>query len=184
MILSIVAAGLLVVAAVYLAPSQGARAVQVVTDEQIASVKSRCTEIKASLNRLEASDKLLRHNIGSMFLVVTDRLMTPLNQRIVSSQLDGSKLLEVTARYTEAYKGREGGDFYRAYVEYENSLIAAIAVDCHKQPTIFIDALDTARQNRLKLHTATERLVELARDYKVAFDAFKKQQAKQESKVK
>ena len=149
---------------------------------QSALVKSRCADIKASLNRLEANDKLLRHNIGSTFLTVTNKLMTPLNQRIATSQLDGSKMLGVTARYTKAYKGRPEGDFYTAYLDYENSLLAAIAVDCTKQPTVFIDALDKARQNRLKLREATERLMELSRDYKDAFDTFKKQQQQGEER--
>ena len=152
-------------------------AVEVVTDDQIAAVKSRCTEVQATLNRLEASDKLLRHNIGSTFLILSDKLMVPLNQRIASNQLDGSGLLAITASYTKAYRGDPENDFYTAYTKYEDSLLATMRIDCVKQPTTFLDALDEARQNRLKLRQATEQLMKLAEEYKEAFDVFRETQA-------
>lgn len=159
-------------------------AVPVVTDRQIAAVKSRCTEIQAYLNRLEQSDKLLRHNIGNTFLTVSDKLMTPLNQRIASNQLDGSKLVSITATYTKAYNGSPENDFYNAYLDYENSLVTTMRIDCTKQPTTFLDALDEAHQKRLLLRKTTERLMTLARDYKKAFDAFREEQISQESEKK
>lgn len=156
-------------------------ALPVITDKQIAAVKSRCTDIQASLNRLEASDKLLRHNIGNTFLTVSDKLMVPLNQRLATNQLDGSKLVGITAEYTRAYKGDPEGDFYNAYLDYENSLVAVMRIDCLKQPTTFLDALDDAHQKRLQLREATERLMSLAREYKKAFDAFRKDQKLQKA---
>ncbi len=156
-----------------------AGAVEVITDDQIAAVKSRCTEVQATLNRLEANDKLLRHNLGSIFLILSDKLMAPLNQRIASNQLDGSGLLAITASYTKAYKGDPASDFHTAYGKYEDSLLAAMRIDCVKQPTTFIDALDEARENRLKLHEATDRLMKLAEEYKKSFDAFRASQTEQ-----
>lgn len=162
--------------------STRANALLVVTDSQIAAVKSRCTEIQASLNRLEASDKLLRHNIGNTLLTISDKLMTPLNQRVASNQLDGSSLVSITATYTKVYKGDPEGDFYNSYVDYENSVVAAMRIDCIKQPTTFLDALDEAHEKRLKLRDATKRLMGLARDYLEAFDKFHKEQKPQEAK--
>jgi len=158
-----------------------ANALPVVTDSQIAAVKSRCTEIQASLNRLEASDKLLRHNIGNTFLTISDKLMTPLNQRVATNQLDGSKLVSITAAYTKVYKGDPKEDFYNSYVDYENSLVAAMRIDCIKQPTTFLDALDMAHEKRLKLRETTKQLMTLARDYLEAFDKFRKVQKSQET---
>lgn len=172
---------LAVVVSVVTFSSSRTNALPVITDRQIAAVKSRCTDIQASLNRLEASDKLLRHNIGNTFLTVSDKLMTPLNQRVASNQLDGSKLVGITAEYTKAYKGDPDGDFYNSYLDYENSLVAVMRIDCIKQPTTFLDALDEAHQKRLKLREATERLMSLARDYKKAFDTFRKDQKLQKA---
>lgn len=175
----IVSLGLVVAAGAMLLGPGKTGAVEVITDDQIAAVKSRCTEVQATLNRLEANDKLLRHNLGSIFLILSDKLMVPLNQRIASNQLDGSGLLAITANYTKAYGGDSTSDFKTAYGKYEDSLLAAMRIDCVKQPTTFIDALDEARENRLKLHEATDRLMKLAEEYKKSFDAFRASQTEQ-----
>ena len=69
---------------------------------QVSNVKSRCTEIQASLNQLEENDTLLRYTVGSKLLIISDKLMSPLNQRIASNQLDGSALLEFSSAYNKS----------------------------------------------------------------------------------
>ena len=141
----------------------------VITDDQIKVIRSRCTELKATLQQLHDSDKLLRINRGDLYQVLSDELMSPLNQRIASNQLDGANLVRITANYTTAYQ-----QFYTAYQSYENSLTALLAINCVNQPTTFYSQLLDAHEKRINLHETSVKLVTLAKDYKTNFTAFKK----------
>ncbi len=141
----------------------------VITDSQIAMIKTHCTDLQASLNRLHQSDTLLRFNRGELYRTISDKLMVPLNQRIASNQLDGSTLVQITANYNTSYQ-----TFFDSYKVYEVSLSAALSTDCVRQPTTFYDQVADARAKRIALHTASVRLVELAGQYKKSFGDFRK----------
>jgi hypothetical protein len=140
----------------------------IINDAQIASIRSQCTELLAILNRIRQADTLLRYDRGQIYRAIADKLMVPLNQRIASNQLDGSQLVATTAKYNDEYQ-----TFFNAYRIYDESLVAALAIDCSKQPTIFYDKLAIARQDRSKLHDSSGKLIELAKQYKTQFVTFK-----------
>lgn len=146
-------------------PVQG---VDVITDQQIQAIRTNCTEIQATLNRLQQSDLLLRTNRGELYRTVADKLMVPLNQRIAANQLDGGELVAITAAFNAKY-----GDFYDAYKEYDVTLVAASQIDCTKRPTQFYDAIAAARTKRQELHKTNEELVQLIADYWTEFKAFR-----------
>lgn len=140
----------------------------VITDDQIQVIKSRCTDIQATLNQLHQNDALLRVNRGAVYQAISDKLMVPLNQRIASNQLDGGDLVKITAEYNGAYQ-----QFYNAFKDYDTSLTSAMGIDCTKQPTTFYSQLNDARSKRLALQAANQRLVELATNYRTTFDQIK-----------
>lgn len=150
-------------------------AVDPISQKQIDSIKTQCTEIQSSLNQLQSSDALLRHNRGTAYRTISEKLMVPLNQRVASSQLDGGKLVQLTANYNEAYTK----DFYESYKNYDTALVATMRIDCVSQPRAFYDSLADTHEKRKKLYKASSELIQIAKDYKKEFDIFKKQHLKE-----
>jgi hypothetical protein len=154
-------------------PSSAARAVQddVITDAQITAIRTHCTDIQGALNRLQQADTLLRHNRGQLYRTIADKLMSPLNQRIASSQLDGAELVTTTAQYNKEYQV-----FFDAYKNYDIELSQLLTIDCRKQPTSFYDKLDDVREKRIQLHNSSVKIIDLAAQYKKQFDVFRTKQ--------
>ena len=140
----------------------------IINDAQITSIRSHCTELQATLNRIRRADTLLRTDRGRIYRTIADKLMVPLNQRIASNQLDGSELVATTAKYDAEYQL-----FFDAYRIYDVSLAATLSIDCAKQPTTFYDKLSIARDERSKLHDSSGKLIALAKQYRTQFDTFK-----------
>ncbi len=164
----------IVAALIALATVQTARAQQsddIITDAEITAIKTHCSDIQVTLNRLKQADKLLRLDRGVVYKALADKLMVPFNQRIASNQLDGSELVATTATYNSQYQ-----KFFAAYTEYDTMLSLAISTDCVKQPTTFYDRVADAREKRLALHQASKELVASAGQYKIQYESFKRTQ--------
>ena len=140
----------------------------VLTDEQRSVIVANCTNIQATLNRIHQNDALARYNRGHLYRAIIDRLMSPLNQRIASNQLDGSELVQTRARYNTQYQG-----LFTTYREYELALRDAMDIDCTKQPVDFYDAVTNARKKRLLVRDASVKLLDLAEQYKNHFNNFR-----------
>ena len=133
----------------------------VITDQQISAIRTRCGEIQATLNRIHESDKVLRVNKGYRYkAVILDKLMTPLNQRIATNQVDGGKLVAIAAEYSRAF-----GTFDAAYSSYERELSAALEIDFTKQPTAFYEQLALAYDGRKEVSQADANLIELSKEF-------------------
>lgn len=134
----------------------------VITDQQIAVIRSQCGDIQATLNRIHESDKVLRVNKGYAYkAIMLDKLMTPLNQRIAANQIDGGKLGKITAQFSQTFER-----FDKAYSAYERNLSAAIKIDCTRQPSAFYDQVLLAYQSRKDLYKNDTELISLAKEYK------------------
>ncbi|HWT40435.1 MAG TPA: hypothetical protein VN081_04180 [Dongiaceae bacterium] len=142
-------------------------AADVITDKQITAIRNQCNELQANLTQLHQSDTLLRINRGQLYRTIADKLMTPLNQRIASNNLDNSTLVPLTAEFNDTYT-----DFYNDYKDYDQSLSAVIQIDCKKQPTQFYSALQQAREKRIKVGKSSQELTDLAVEYKKAVATF------------
>lgn len=145
-----------------------------VTDEQIAAIKTHCLALQASLNQLHQTDTLLRLNRGKLYQTMVDKLMSPLNQRIASNQLDGSRLVKTTASFNQTYQ-----DFKKKYSTYEVALGEVLKTDCTRQPSIFYSRLADARKKRQDLGKVNQQLVAGAEEYQTEFAAFRKKIAKE-----
>lgn len=139
-----------------------------ITPEVINRVKARCIENQAALNRLHKTDAFIRIDRGTLYQTIGDKLMVPLNRRLASNQLDPGKLLTITSDYKAEYDV-----FYRAYIDYDNSLSRVLDIDCTREPVTFYNALVEAREKRTKLSESIGRLKALIRDYGVNFTDFK-----------
>lgn len=141
----------------------------IITDQQIQTIKNSCLDLQATLNQLHQSDTVLRYNRGQLYRTISEKLMVPLNQRIASNQLDGGTLVKITADFSGEYQL-----FYDSYKNYEISLSSAMKIDCRRQPTTFYDQVADARKKRQALHQSSEKLTQLAVDYQTEFNTFTK----------
>lgn len=143
------------------------------SDAQLVSIRTNCSQIKTQLDRVHSTDALLRVNRGQLYEHMGTRLMTPLNTRIAANRLDGSSLIAVTSQYESHLE-----EFRTSYRDYERKLSETLRVDCQKQPANFYDLLSEARTLRTKVFDATERLREDVASYAKGFDAFANTQKK------
>lgn len=147
-----------------------------ITQDKIARIREHCIENQASLNRLHQTDAFLRIDRGNLYRTISDKLMVPLNQRLVANRLDGGDLITIAADFETEYD-----QFYSAYIAYDNALTELLAVDCSKQPVTFYNALLEARTKRAELSGSNQKLKVLIRQYGDAFAAFKAAQLKEQA---
>ncbi len=139
------------------------------TDDQLTRIRGNCETIGSSLRQLHANDALTRVNRGRVYERVSNKLMTPLNSRIVVNRLDASSLVRVTSEYEKHLS-----DFRTNYQLYEESMTELLKIDCRTQPARFYDALLKARLNRGKVYESTQQLTRDAEDYHGALEEFRK----------
>lgn len=147
------------------------------TDEHIARIKASCVQAKVNMHQLHASDGLLRVNRGQLYQSISTKLMAPFNSRVALSQLDSSKLVAITSRYGDQFKG-----FDVSYRAYEEALSNVLEIDCVKQPVAFYDGVADARKKRQQVYAHSEELRKLTREYKEAFEAFTRDFKAEEAK--
>lgn len=137
------------------------------TDEQISLIRKNCQNVKTTLDRLHASDALLRVNRGQAYETLSTRLMEPFNSRLGSNRLDNKAMVTVSNSY------RTTLDKFRSdYRLYEEKLSATIKIDCQASPEAFHNSLEQAREGRKKVHESVVRLHRLVDDYRFSIDDF------------
>lgn len=137
------------------------------TEDQRARVVSNCTTIKNTLNQLRASDALLRVNRGQAYETLSSRLMDTFNSRLNGNSLDAKGMLSVTATFDANLAA-----FRTAYQSYERQLVAAIRIDCAKDPDGFHAAIADARTKRAVVHEQVLKLHQSIDDYKTVVNDF------------
>lgn len=137
------------------------------TDALLAHIRDVCSTAQSNLNRLHASDALLRVNQGQALLAISSRLMTPLNSRIAINQLDGGNMTSITSSYVTKFDA-----FSNDYRQYEEAMSKAMQIDCTKQPAAFYTAVVDARAKRAIVHDRMAELRKLLTDYRSEFDTF------------
>lgn len=140
------------------------------SEAHIERIRSNCTDVKATLSQLHASDGLLRVNRGQIYDSISTKLMATFNSRASLNRLDATQLVTVASLYE-----RELAAFRTDYKAYEQQMSDILKIDCTKQPVAFYDAIAQARDKRIKVHQHVVALTKQINDYKAAFDAFEKQ---------
>lgn len=138
------------------------------SDSQLAHVRSRCVEIKNTLNQLHASDALLRVNRGQLYESLGSRLMNPFANRVASNGLDNYNFVSTVDSYKDALS-----DFRKNYITYDKALSAAINTDCSNDTAKFLDNIEIARQNRVIIKSDISRLNDLIGNFSNSFSSLK-----------
>ena len=169
----LVLAGLLLGVFLSLAPL--ARAQETTTppvepsEQKLQSIRTRCFQIKTSLNQLHTTDALLRVNRGQAYASISSGLMAKLNSRIALNRLDGAELVRITTQYETHYE-----NFRLAYQNYSDSFEELRKIDCREKPREFYEKLVEVRETRLLVNETTKRLAGDISAYGTAFGEFKK----------
>lgn len=140
------------------------------SEAHIERIRTNCTETKATLSQLHASDGLLRVNRGQIYESISTKLMATFNSRVSLNRLDATQLVTVASVYE-----RELTAFRVDYKAYEQQMSDILKIDCTKQPVAFYDAIAEARTKRMKVRQHVVALTKQIGEYRTAFDAFEKQ---------
>lgn len=136
-------------------------------DDQLARIRVNCSSAKASLNRIHASDALMRVNQGQIYELLSTQLMARFNSRVSLNRLDSTELVGVTADYA-----KELNTFRQAYQVYEQQLSAALEIDCTTRPQDFYYAVADARAKRATISGEVHKLNGYLSQYRENVDSF------------
>ncbi len=145
--------------------SANAQSSNEITDAEISLIRTNCVSIQDTLNRVHASDALLRVNTGQVYESISTKLMEGFNSRVVGNNLNGAKLVSVSSDYKDALN-----KFRLDYIDYEEKMSLAMSTNCSKQPVAFYDAIAVARTKRKQVNADVKQLNGLINDYKKAVD--------------
>lgn len=137
------------------------------SDEHRDRIRLNCTSAQARLDRLHASDALLRVDRGQVYESISTKLMATFNSRVSLNRLDAGDLISVAATYE-----RQLGSFRQAYQQYEQTLSRALKVDCREQPEEFYALVEESRAKRQDVSSAARQLHTLINQYGDAFENF------------
>ncbi len=139
------------------------------SDEQIAAIRQNCVRAQTTLSQLQKSDAALRVNRGTLYALISSKLMAPLNSRIALNGLGGLSLASTTVEYDKRFDS-----FRSSYSQYDDSMTHTLAIKCADHPEDFYASLTETREKRQKLHDDTATLTSLLQSYKTDFEAFAK----------
>lgn len=146
-----------------------AQSTDTISDAQINLIKTNCVSVKDTLNRIHASDALLRVNMGQIYESISTKLMDGFNGRVVGNNLNGIDLVSISSKYEQAL------DKFRSdYIGYEEKMSTAMSIDCNKQPVSFYDSIASARTHRKQVSDDVQELNQLIKNYKKAVDEIEK----------
>lgn len=139
----------------------------ILTEAQTQAIGDSCTISKIALGQVHSNDAVMRINLGQEYVNISSRLMAPLNSRISLAGRDGVELTKLTAEYNQVLQ-----QFRSAYSVYDDSVQAALNIDCRSRQAEYYAAVIKSREERLKVRAAVEKLNDIARRYRTEVDAF------------
>ncbi|MFZ2125698.1 MAG: hypothetical protein WA087_02645 [Candidatus Saccharimonadales bacterium] len=132
-------------------------------------IRSNCVSAKTKLKQLQASDALLRVNMGQTYETILTKLMEKLNGRLSSNDYGNGDFVSISINY------RSTLDSFRSdYIAYEKQLSSAIDIDCSSQPVSFYDAVVLAQTKRGQVHGDITKLNQFAAKYESTLGQFEK----------
>jgi len=136
---------------------------------QISQIRNECSSLKNTLNQLHVSDALLRVNMGQRYELMSTKLMDRFNNRAASNNFKTEALSESANNYKSML------DIFRLdYKAYEEKMVLAIKIDCQSEPSVFYDALMSARSGRAQVYSDVVKLNQQIDDYRAAVSQFEK----------
>lgn len=154
--------------------NQPVQAVEVtLSDAHAEKIRTNCVDVRANLNRLHASDGLMRVNRGQLYEAISTKLMAPLNSRLVLNRVEPGKLLTLAGSFDQQLK-----EFRSTYQQYEVAMSRLLVIDCAKDPSSFYTSLLDARNKRQQTHEANETIQNTITEFGREFDTFTTQYKK------
>ena len=126
-----------------------------------------CFHFKLKLSKVHERDGVMRVSLGQAYDSLSSKLITKLNTKIASQNLDGGKLLAHAAAFQ-----KEHAAFIDSYKTYEFAMNHLLKSDCRTQSQQFYLELKTVQSMRQEVHQRVGKLQRIANDYYVAFEAF------------
>lgn len=157
--LAIVIAALLVITGAPVRAEDGSSLL--LTDDQIAAIRTNCLGVQSTLHRLHSNDGLARYNLAQQYNIISTKLMAPMNSRVALSKLDGVALLQTTVDFDTQYS-----QFDTTYQQYETTLQRALKMNCKEQPVAFFDTVSLARGHRAEVRATLDKINELLGKYR------------------
>ena len=114
-----------------------------ISEKQEKVIVTNCDSIKTQLKNVQKDDARTRVHLGGRYEAILTRFMTPLNIRLLENNISNTDLVENQNSFSET---REL--FTSDYVNYQQVLEKLVSLDCKKEPTIFYENLEKARQKR------------------------------------
>ena len=127
-----------------------------ITEEKISNVETNCHSIKETLKRVQNSDRNSRVSIGRYYQTALTDFITPLNVRLVKSNLFNAELADIQTNYASA---RE--TFNRDYISYSQSLEELLSKNCVSDPEGFYLKLEETREKRVKVAESSAKVQEI-----------------------
>jgi len=137
----------------------------ILTDADIANIRTNCVAVQAALNRIRESDTLARVNLAQQYETISTKLMAPLNSRVALNRLDGVALTKTTVDFDNKLD-----EFRTLYQQYKETLLRALDMKCTDQPVAFYDTLNLARTHRAAVREAVVQMTDLIKQYSSQVD--------------
>lgn len=107
------------------------------------AISKNCDTIKDILKTVQRSDSKTRVYLGSYYETILSKYITPLNMRLVESNLSNADLVENQNKFATAKT-----TFANDFTKYQQLLEELIGVDCKNNPNDFYDKLKLVREKR------------------------------------
>ncbi|MEO5499252.1 MAG: hypothetical protein ABIR46_02015 [Candidatus Saccharimonadales bacterium] len=142
---------------------------QPLTDENIASIKSGCTDALQGLLRVQKTEAATRVNRGREYESIL-KLAAAFNSRVVLNKLDAPLLISTTTKLQTEFN-----EFQTHYIDYADKVDATLEINCKQAPVTFYDSLTSARESRAVVAKDVGDMETLLNDYQRGLDELKTQ---------
>ncbi len=131
------------------------------TDAQIAQIKSNCVSVQSTLTRIHSNDALSRVHLGQEYETISNKFMAPMNSRVALTRLDSVPLARTTSDFNTMLD-----DFRSAYQDYDQTMLKAIQMKCTDQPVAYYDTITLAQSHRAIVRSKVIALANLIKQYR------------------
>lgn len=147
-----------------------AQSATVMTDQHVARIKSNCQLALTTLGQIHTNDAPSYINRNQTYYSISDKLMSPLNARLILNHYDVTTLVQDESVYNNDLQ-----KFRDAYKNYDDLMSSVLRVDCTKEPVSFYDQVTAARDARQAVHDDASTLTADINKYKADVHTFELQ---------
>ncbi|HEX4662248.1 MAG TPA: hypothetical protein VH144_01405 [Candidatus Saccharimonadales bacterium] len=132
------------------------------SQDQLDTIRTNCTEAEGQLQRVQRADAVSRTNRGRAY-DATLQLMAAFNSRVAINKVSAPKLAENTTALQAKFE-----QFYNDFTRYDSSMTSTTRVKCQDQPAVFYATLTQTRGLRVQLANDIRDMDKLIDEYTAA----------------